>query len=392
MGRQQQFVLVTVVLLALGLLMVYSSSITSRPTDHEQVYFGRQLLFLAVAGVVAACAAAVPARLWRALAPLLFGITLALLVVTMLPGIGLTVNGARRWMRIGGWTFQPSELAKITLPLLVARTICGPSPPFLKDLVRVGLPTAAVALIVIQQPDLGTTLFLAASAGLTLFYAGWPARRFLLAIGLTAPLLAGVVVLRPYQLKRIEGFAQAWLGEDEAPYQVRQSLTSLGAGGPLGRGIGRGTQKLSFLPEGHTDFVFAVIGEELGLAGTLGVIVLWSGFYITGARLLRRLPPAGFESVVGHTLLTSLVLQGAINIAVVVALLPPKGISLPLISYGGSNLLVSLLTVGIVLSLAREKRDTEDTTESPAACAVRLQASEPTTRAGSLAGVVDSRL
>jgi cell division protein FtsW len=160
------------------------------------------------------------------------------------------------------------------------------------------------------------------------------------------------VSLKPYQMQRISGFLAAWTDLSQAPYQLQQSLMSLGAGGVTGVGIGRGWQKLSFLPEANTDFVFAVVGEELGLIGTLGLIAVWIGLYIAGLRTLRHLPRTGFEYAAGFTLLTQLVLQAALNVAVVTAMVPPKGIPHPLLSYGGSNLVVSIVSLGIVLSLS----------------------------------------
>ena len=159
--------------------------------------------------------------------------------------------------------------------------------------------------------------------------------------------------MKAYQLERITGFLAAWNDLDQAPYQMKQSLVSLGAGGFFGVGLGKGWQKLSFLPEANTDFVFAVVGEELGLIGTVGLIMLWGSFYAVGLRLIRHHDRQSFEYLTGFTLLTQLVIQAALNIAVVTAMVPPKGIPHPFLSYGGSNLVVSLLSVGIVISLSR---------------------------------------
>jgi cell division protein FtsW len=159
--------------------------------------------------------------------------------------------------------------------------------------------------------------------------------------------------MKPYQQRRIAGFLESWANFDDAPYQLKQSLVTLGAGGLHGVGLGRGWQKLSFLPEANTDFVFAVIGEELGLIGTLSLIALWCGLYLSGLRMLNHLDRSRFAYLASFTLLTQLTGQAMLNIAVVTAMVPPKGISHPLISAGGSNLVVSLLAIGIVLSLSR---------------------------------------
>jgi cell division protein FtsW len=162
------------------------------------------------------------------------------------------------------------------------------------------------------------------------------------------------LAMKSYQRQRITGFLQSWANFDDSPYQLKQSLVTVGTGGLYGVGLGRGWQKLSFLPEANTDFVFAVIGEELGLTGTLSLIGLWCGLYLTGLRMLSHLDHRRFAFLAGFTLLTQLAGQAMLNIAVVTAMVPPKGISHPLISAGGSSLVVSLLAIGIVLSLAKQ--------------------------------------
>lgn len=353
---EKSFVTVAGLLLAIGLLMVYSASITSRPTEFEAVYLSRQVLFLGIALTAGAAAALIPARCWRTAAPALFIATVLLLLAVLVPSLGASVKGARRWLRLGSLSLQPSELAKLTLPLLLCRLAADGRwrhPGRTWSLLRVGLPTCLTLALIVVEPDLGTAVFLGLTAMIALFLSGWPMSRFLLAAGLAVPAAVGLVALKPYQLARVQGFVAAWRDFRAAPYQLQQSLTALGAGGLAGTGLGDGQQKLSFLPEANTDFVFAVLGEELGLVGTLGVMLLWGALFTLGCRLLRPLPRGSFAHAAGLTLLTSLVLQAAINVAVVVAIVPPKGISLPLISYGGSNLLASVVALGLILSLSR---------------------------------------
>lgn len=351
------FLAVVAMLLSIGLMMVYSASITSRPSMAEQTYLLRHLTFLGVALFAGGVAAWVPIDVWRRVAPALFAITVLLLIVVLIPGVGTMVNGARRWLRCGPLSLQPSEVAKVSLPLFLCwmidrrrdahGRIVAVVPPF--------IPVAILVFLVSQQPDLGTALFLTMTAGLCLFVAGWPVWQFVMAGGCVAPLAAGVVALRPYQWERIEGFLATWTDPNGAPYQVRQSLTTLGVGGLSGAGLGRGTQKLSFLPEPNTDFVFAVIGEELGVLGTLTTGALWMGVLFFGLRLIERLPQTSFAFTAAVTLLAQLVLQATINAGVVTALLPTTGIPHPLVSYGGSSLVVSVVSVGIVLSAARSQ-------------------------------------
>ncbi|MGH7127360.1 MAG: FtsW/RodA/SpoVE family cell cycle protein [Planctomycetaceae bacterium] len=356
------FVSLACVLVGFGVLMVHSASITSWPTEMERVYLLRHVTFL-LAGVTAAgICASLPARFWYHAAPWLFLLTAVLLAVVLVPGVGTRVNGAQRWLRFGPLSLQPSELAKLALPLFVARLMVSRRERlhrWVAGTLPVVWPPAVVVPLVMIEPDLGTSLFLAAGGLIALFVGGWPLRNFLIGAGVCVPACVGLVTMQPYQSRRITGFLAAWADLNEAPYQLKQSLVSLGEGGLLGVGLGRGWQKLSFLPEASTDFVFAVVGEELGLVGTLGLLTVWGGLFVLGLRLLAPFPRRSFVYVAGFTLLTQLALQAALNMAVVTALVPPKGIPHPLISYGGSNLVVSLVTLGILLSLTRAEPSAE---------------------------------
>lgn len=351
------FLSLALVLVGFGVLMVHSASITSWPTEFERVYLTKHLKFLAIAITAAIIAGALPARFWFRAAPWLFLGTLLLLAAVLVPGIGTRVNGAQRWLRVAGFSMQPSELAKVTLPLFLARgtLLCRSrlghwffgTVPFI-------VPTLLTAGLVMLEPDLGTSAFLIGSAGLVLFFGGWPLRNFSVAIG--AAVTAGVflVSVTSYRLRRITDFVSVWTdfrGSDA--WQLKQSLIALGAGGLWGVGLGRGSQKLSFLPESNTDFVFAVVGEELGFAGTAGLALLWCGVFWAGARLFREFRSNCFASVVAMTLLTQLVGQALLNSAVVTALVPTTGIPHPLVSYGGSSLVVSVVSLGIIVSMSR---------------------------------------
>ena len=353
------FITLAAVLLGFGVLMVHSASITSRPTNFEQIHLSRHLMFVTLGLALAAIAAATPSNTLRALSPWLFAATLALLVIVLVPGVGTRVKGAQRWLRFGPVSLQPSELAKLALPLLLGALLhryrsylrswmIGP--------ILFCLPVALMVPLVLLEPDLGTALFLCFGAAVMLWLSGWPLRNFLAGLSAAIPAVIYLVINKPYQLQRITGFVATWTDLNKAPYQIQQSLATLGAGGFWGVGLGKGWQKLSFLPEANTDFVFAVIGEELGLLGTLSVVALWAGLLHFGLRLLSRLERGGFERTVATTLLMQLVFQAALNIAVVTALVPPKGISHPLISCGGSNLVVSLISLGVIISLSNAPR------------------------------------
>ncbi|MBA3312338.1 MAG: putative lipid II flippase FtsW [Planctomycetota bacterium] len=357
MSRDAQlFVCVATVLVAIGAVMAHSASMTSRPTEKDEIHLGHHAMYLGVGLVAAIAAAVMPPHFWRRAAPWLFAGTILLLVAVLVPGLGTTVNGARRWLRFGSFSIQPTEIAKLTLPLMLCKLIVARRDrlgEWIQGTAPILWPAGIVLPLVLLEPDLGTTLFLASGAALLLFLAGWPLRNFVLVAGIAVPALLAIVLVQPYQLRRLTGFVAVWTDPAAAPYQVRQALITLGSGGLHGTGLGQGWQKLSFLPEASTDFVFAVVGEELGLIGTLGLVASWVGVFVLGLRVLKDIEQSSFAFLSGITLLFQLVGQAVVNMAVVTALLPPKGIALPLISYGGSNLVVSLAAIGVILSMSR---------------------------------------
>ena len=343
-------------LLGVGLLMVYSASMTARPSQAEEFYLTKQALFLLFGLGLGGAAMVMPARFWKMSAPWVFGIGLLLLLLVLIPGIGTQVKGSRRWLRLAGVSLQPSEFMKVATTLLLAWGMerhWSRRHEFLRGTLILLAPVAMAVGLVMIEPDLGASVFLSMTVLLALFIRGWPLGRLIAVGAVLAPLASVWLVLKPYQLRRLQGFLATWTDFEQAPYQVQQSLTTLGVGGWAGTGLGEGTQKLSFLPEANTDFVFSVVGEELGLVGTLGISLLWLSLLWVGARVLRPLRRDSFEYTVGFVLLCQLVAQAATNVAVTTAMLPPKGIAHPLISYGGSSLCTSLLSMGILLSVSR---------------------------------------
>jgi cell division protein FtsW len=373
--KRSLFVSLALAIVGFGIVMVYSASITSWPTEFERIYLSRQLAALGVGVILAAACASLPSSFWRAAAPALLAVTVVLLAAVLLPGVGTRVNGARRWLRHGGFQFQPSELAKLALTLYICRQAARKKLQAPKSEVPGGrsngrsrlselggwlwefgpflLPIALTAGLVMVEPDLGTAMFLVICSAIALFAAGCPMRFFVMAGALAAPAAGCLAVLRPYQMRRLTGFLAAWSDWSQVPYQLDQSLVSLGAGGWFGVGLGKGWQKLSFLPEANTDFVFSVVGEELGLVGTLSLVILWGALFWTGLQLVRSVRNDRFAATAAFALLTQTVLQALLNMAVVTALIPPKGIPLPLVSYGGSALVMNLASLGVVLSLSQ---------------------------------------
>jgi len=353
---RQLFLACVGILLMLGTLFVHSASNTSRPSSIDEIHLSRHLVYVVVGLTSALIAGAIPSTVWRRWAPVLFGASVVLLVLVLIPGVGSRVKGAQRWFRFFGLSLQPSELAKLTVPLWVCRLATERirlRHHGVRGVIPTVVPVAVAVPLVLLQPDLGTSLFLILGTAIALFVAGWPLRWFGLGFAVAGPALGATMLAKPYQLQRVRGFLETWHDWTQAPYHLKQSLVTLGAGGTWGTGVGRGTQKLSFLPEAHTDFVFAVLGEELGLVGAVGILVLWGLLFVVGLRLLGRVEPGRFEHAAAATLLTQIVLQAVINVAVVTALVPPKGIPHPLLSYGGTNLVVTLTGLGLLFSLTR---------------------------------------
>lgn len=353
------FIGLVCVLLGVGVQMVHSASLSSMPGQSETVFLGRHLLFLALSVVCGYIASYVPTSFLKANAGNFCLILVILLIVVLIPGVGTRVKGAQRWLRFGSMSLQPSELGRIILPMVAAKILTDlrHGPGFsLKTIPGIMLPLVCVLPLVAKEPDLGATVFLAAGFVTALFIGGWPLRYFFGIGALAIPAAVSLLALKSYQMKRITGFIAAWQDLSQAPWQIRQSLMSLGSGGLEGTGIGGGWQKLSYLPEANTDFVFAVIGEELGMAGTLGVVVIWMGVFLTGRAVLRPLKRDSFEWIFGSTLVIQIAFQALANVAVVTAMVPPKGVPHPFISYGGTNLLVNVVAVGLIVGASRQEQ------------------------------------
>lgn len=343
-------------LLALGMVMLYSSSM-------PQVGARFLLLQLAWCGLGLVCCAAMTTldyRILRRCAWPLFLIALLAVVLVLAPQIGVKVKGARRWLGVGGFRFQPSELAKLALIILLAWY--GERYQRQMESWKRGIliPGALIALMlgfIFVEPDRGTTILLAGVSGIMLLGAGVRWGLFVPPVLAAAAALAFSLWHDPMRIKRIFG----WLNLEDhklgVGYQAYQAMLALGSGGWTGAGLGNGRQKLGFVPEHHTDFILSIIGEELGAAATLLVVaafvaILACGVYIS----IRAADKFGFLLGVGLTFLIAL--QAFINIGVVTSALPNKGLPLPFISYGGSNLLLMLTCVGLLLSIARQARVT----------------------------------
>ncbi len=349
----------TLCLLAFGAVMVYSASSPRDLLGGQGNGTGEFLRYLIFAGIGLAGMHLLGRRginlLERRLVNLLLLGSFALLLLVLVPGFGVQVNGARRWFAAGPIQFQPSELMKLALILYVARYLAEHERR-MHDLRRALAPIAVVAapscLLIVVEPDLGTTLVIAFSVTALLVAAGIPFRHLglLALVALAAVIL--LVLVQPYQQARLTSFLHPWSSKSTAGFQAVQGQIALGSGGLLGVGLGRSVQKIFYLPEAQTDFILAVVGEELGVLGICGLVFLYGMIAYAGLRTARR--AAGRYAKLLATGLTSLILcQGILNIFVVLGLAPLTGVPLPFISYAPTNLWVMLAAVGLLLNIAR---------------------------------------
>jgi cell division protein FtsW len=347
-------VLVTIALVAFGTVMVYSATSATAAIGggNPTYYLKRQGIFALLGLVALVLASRWNYRSLRHMAPTLVVGSLGLLLLVLVAGS--RVNGASRWIDVGGLAFQPSELAKPALGIWTAVYLARrPAPRTLGELMKpIGLLTAVFCALVLAEPDLGTVIAICVMVGAMLVVAGAPMRIMGVAGGIVTAAVLFAIVLEPYRRSRIFSFVNPWHDSQGAGYQTVQAMIGLGSGGVFGRGLGESVQKLFYLPEAHTDMIFAIIGEELGLVGGLLVIGAYAAFAWAGMRIaLRCRDPFGKALASGIT--TLVCGQAVLNLMAVVGMAPLTGIPLPLVSYGGTSLVVVLGSVGILLNIAR---------------------------------------
>lgn len=364
-SRSIGFLLVPVgllVVIGLGALMSASSVVGIRESGDGLFYFKRQVMWLAVGVVGMLVAAHVPLRWWRRLSFPLFLISIALLVAVMV--IGVRANGATRWIVAGPVSIQPSEIAKLTTVLFLA-TLVSRREHLMTRLWQFLWPLLAsvgvVAALVMLQPDLGTTLLVAAGGFAILVASAAPVRLVLGSALLSSGLAFWLAYSSPYRWARVTAFLDLQSDPLGTAYQAVQSLVALGTGGLWGVGLGASRARWSFLPNAHTDFVFAILGEETGLAGSLAVVLLFVIFTITGMSIAARCPDR-FGRLLAAGVTAWLSAQAIVNIGGVTGILPITGVPLPFVSFGGTALIISLVAVGVLVSVARH---TEPVTASP---------------------------
>ncbi len=353
-------------LLSIGLVMVASSSIAfaaANPAYLDGWYFvKRHLVFLLMSAAAATVILVTPVQTWQRLAPVLLTLALLLLVAVLIPGVGKRVNGAQRWIDFGFFAVQISEVAKFAVITFFAAyfaerpvTVAGSGREFLRLMAILG----AVLALLVAEPDFGSAVIIAATVIAMMFIAGIKLRYFIPLVLLASALLGALAVFSPYRMQRLIAFLDPWADQFNSGYQLTQSLIAFGRGEWLGVGLGNSLQKLFYLPEAHTDFVFSILAEELGLMG--GLLVL-GAFALLIERMWRlaKLSVARGQLFAAHICYACAVLfalQVFVNVGMAAGLLPTKGLTLPFISYGGSSLIVSCALMALVVRVDLEMRE-----------------------------------
>ncbi len=348
--------MVTVALTCIGVVMVYSSSaIMAAERFHDGFYFlKRQLVYTLVGFMLMAGATYFRYENWRKLAVVSLLGSIVLLTLLFVPGLGIRVGGAMRWLRLPGFTLQPAELVKLSMVLYLAHSLTRKKEK-VRSLSKGYLPymivLAVLLLILLKQPDLGSAMIIAGVSFGMLIVAGVRWLYLLPTVLMSLPVLYLLVMQVDYRRRRILAFLDPWDDPFDTGFQIIQSLVAFGKGGIFGQGLGIGEQKLFYLPEAHTDFIFSVIGEEMGLVGVVVVAALFLTLVLCGIKIsLNCQDPFGRNLAFGLSLLLGL--EAFVNLSVCMGLLPTKGLALPFISFGGTSLIVCLVEVGILLNIS----------------------------------------
>jgi len=347
-------------LVAIGLVMIFSASSTVAYVMYHDVafYFKRQLIWLVVGTICAYGAYRLDYHILKRAAPYLLVAAILGLVLVLVPHVGFVVNGARRWIGAGAFSIQPSEFAKLALVIYLAAMLSVRGEritQFATGLAPLCIPPILMAMLVFKEPDMGTASLLVMIAFAMFFAAGARIPHLLGIIAVTLPVAAGAVLSSSYRRARILAFIDPWKDAQNTGFHIVQSLLALGSGGLLGVGLGASRAKFFYLPEQYTDFIFSVLGEELGLIGALFVIAL---FIVLAYRSIRIAiaAPDKFGSFLAIGSAATIVIQAFVNIGVVTSSWPVTGVPLPFISFGGSSLVVNLVLVALIANVGRYRR------------------------------------
>lgn len=348
----------TTVLIAVGVVMIYSTSaIYAYENLGDSLFFLKRHLLYMAAGIPAMFfSMSFDYRALKRYSRILILISAIFLLLVLIPKLGTEVGGARRWFRVHGFSFQPSELAKMTLIIYMADFLTRKGPA-INDIGKSLLPLAAVvgtiAGLILAQPDLGTVILVCVLTLLLLFSANLRSSYIIGLFLASLPLFYVLVLSVPYRLNRIKVFLNPWQDPKGTGFQMIQSLTAIGSGGILGVGLGMSKQKLFYLPEAHTDFIFSIIAEELGLLGSLSITVLFFVLIWQGMRIVFKAEDL-FGRFLSLGVVSMIALEVLINIGVTIGAIPTKGLPLPFVSYGGTALFFHMMAVGLLLNVAKK--------------------------------------
>jgi cell division protein FtsW len=355
-GYDYMLLIPTLLLMAFGLVAIYSASsfLAEHKMGDNYFYLKKQGMFCLVGLFFFICTKNLPSTFYQRMVYPILGISFLLLILSLVPGVGTRVGGASRWLRFGGFSFQPSELAKLALAFYLAYSIARKGPEmssFSKGLLPHLAVGGAFMILILLQPDLGTTIIIGSWLLIILFVGGVRmVHLFGLAL-LSFPALLWLVWKADYRLKRWWTFLNPWEDPQGLGFQIIHSFLAFGSGGVLGVGLGNGKQKLFYLPEPHTDFILSIVAEELGLLGVAAIVLLFGILIIRGIQIALDAPDL-YSSYLALGISCFLGLQVVINMGVVLGLLPTKGLTLPFISYGGSSLVVTLIGIGILCNIS----------------------------------------
>ncbi|MDY6854343.1 MAG: putative lipid II flippase FtsW [Thermodesulfobacteriota bacterium] len=357
-GFDNILLIATLMLVGIGIVMVYSASaiIAEDRFNNEYFFLKRQAAFAFISIVIMFIVTKIDHQFYKSTAYVILGISITSLILVLVPGVGSKIGGSTRWFRIAAISIQPSEFAKLGLIIYLAYSLSKKKKGIKTFSVGV-LPhliiTGIIFLLIMQQPDMGTALCLGVIMFTMLFASGVRLSHLSLILISVSPVIYFLIINKAYRLERWTAFLNPWKDPADSGFQVIQSLYAFGSGGIFGRGLGDGKQKLFYLPEPHTDFIFSVIGEELGLIGVLIVIGIFLIFIYRGIMIAIRSSDL-FSIYLALGITTLIGLQAIIHLGVTMGLLPTKGIPLPYISYGGSSLLTNMIGLGILLNISSQ--------------------------------------
>src|SRR3990167_3565582 len=356
--ESQVLVLITYVLVAIGIVMIYSASAvySDQIYKHSSYFLIRQIIFVAIGSFVFFLSSSLDPDFLRKQSLVIIGISIVMLVAIFMPFLGHTAGGARRWIQLPFFTFQPAEFTKLSMCVYLADYLSRKSKAISTGSLVVFIPPIAILFVLlglmIVQPDLGSCIFLLLLCGTLFFLSGIRFRYIMIAGVLVAIVLVFLILEAPYRMRRITAYLDPWKDPQGSGFQIIQSFIAFGLGGIRGAGLGESTQKLFYLPQAHTDFIFSIIGEELGLIGTVVIVILYFSYFVVGIRIAQR-SRSPFHRLLAYALTLLITLQAIINLLVVLGLIPTKGLPLPFISYGGTALIFHMMAVGVLVAIDR---------------------------------------